>query len=326
VHPALALVFVVPIMPASHAIPSSQNIVCDLGAVDLGHSPGPRNLAEEVAQHFNVPEEQRSSSAAAAARILALYHAEEAPLHVFEHTMKLPVDLGMFFFGLCNAGVKLNSVGGITASVVFALIVGKTLGIAFFGLLAVRLGFGLPAGVTKVDLFAMSAVGGVGLTVALFVANEAFVDPGLQGQAKFGAVLSVLAAAVAWLLKVIPSKLFPATQMDSADMASMGGPMSMVPTPQAAAAVSNDLIEDCLADEILHVLWLQRRYIARGTELSARSIAKTPVSMEARSRCHSSHGGVGSTPNFSYNGPKLSYTSEQGLAPKISYTSEQGLP
>lgn len=286
VHPALALVFVVPLMPASHAVPA-QKSTCDLGACDLG----PRDKAEQVAQHFNVSEEQRSSAATIAAKILARYHAEEAPLHVFEHTMKLPVDLGMLFFGLCNAGVKLNSVGGLTGSVVFALLVGKTLGIAGFGLLAVRLGFGLPPGVTKVDLFAMSAVGGVGLTVALFVANEAFVDPGLQGQAKFGAVLSVLAALLAWLIKVIPAKLFPACQVDCLETAAIDG-VSMIPVAESKApgAVQSDLIEDCLADDILHVLWLQRRYAMRGERWSSRSAAKTPSSLEARSRCHSSHG------------------------------------
>jgi len=116
---------------------------------------------------------------------------EHAPLHVFEHSLKLPVDFGMFFFGLANAGVKLGSVGSITLAVVVALFIGKLAGISLMSLLATKMGFPLPPGVGLGDLLALSALGGVGLTVALFVSNEAFVQPELRGQAKMGAVLSV---------------------------------------------------------------------------------------------------------------------------------------
>jgi len=306
VHPALALVAVVPLMPASHAI-AAHGDAPDLGACDLGPSDsGTHGKAREVAQHFDVPQMHRSRSAAIAAKILATYHAEEAPLHVFEHSMKLPVDMGMFFFGLANAGVKLNNVGGITTSVIFALLVGKTLGIAFFGLLAVCLGFGLPAGVTTVDLFAMSAVGGVGLTVALFVANQAFVDPGLQGQAKFGAVLSVLGAVLAWAIKAAPSLCNKSHDKEAVMM--LEGAVSVKPTidlrPRSEA--NADLIEDCLVDDILHVMWLQRRYAARGSAWVIHSAAKTPTNAEAGGRCHSSGGLVApcATPLRSPHGPR----------------------
>ena len=46
------------------------------------------------------------------------------------------------------------------------------------------------------DLFTIGALGGVGLTVALFMANEAFIDPGLQGQAKLGAVSYLRTTAI----------------------------------------------------------------------------------------------------------------------------------
>merc|ERR1712039_230602 len=64
-------------------------------------------------------------------------------------------------------------------------------------LLGVCLGFPLPDGLDKADLLALSALGGIGLTVALFVSNEAFIEPELKGQAKMGAVLSVVAGAMA---------------------------------------------------------------------------------------------------------------------------------
>merc|ERR1712113_177821 len=94
-----------------------------------------------------------------------------------------------------------GSVGPLTASVFVALLFGKTIGIAGMSMLAVCLGFPLPDGLDKADLFALSALGGIGLTVALFVSNEAFIEPDLQGQAKMGAVLSVLAGALGWGLR-----------------------------------------------------------------------------------------------------------------------------
>jgi len=265
-------------MPASHAA-ASQGDLCDLGACDLG----PRSRAEEAAQHLNASQEHKRSSAELAAKLLAMHHADEAPLHVFEHTMKLPVDLGMFFFGLANAGARLDMVGGVTAAVVISLLIGKTLGITLFGLLAVQLGFGLPNGVTVLDLVAMSAVAGVGLTMALFMANEAFADPGLQGQAKVGAVLSVTAGGLAWAIKALPPRLCPGRLQE---VVSLKGALS--PTPGMAAraglGTSEDWIEECMVDDILHIVWLQRRYAARCTTFTMHSNAKTPTHSEAGGR------------------------------------------
>jgi NhaA family Na+:H+ antiporter len=75
---------------------------------------------------------------------------------------------------------------------------GKTLGIFTFGLLGVALGFSLPEGMRKSTLLVLSMIAGIGFTVALFIAGEAFADPVLQGQAKMGALLSIGIAALAW--------------------------------------------------------------------------------------------------------------------------------
>ena len=48
-----------------------------------------------------------------------------------------------------------------------------------------------------------SCVAGLGLTVALFVCGQAFVDPSLRAAAKMGAVFSVSAAVVAFAMKVV---------------------------------------------------------------------------------------------------------------------------
>ncbi len=157
-HPALALVFVVPFMP-------HQKIAPD-GTV------------------FDAPQKPNSPST----------------LQRFEHDWKLIVDLGLFLFGLCNAGVQFASVSAITAIVFLSLLLGKTLGISAFALAAQKLGFPLPTGVHLKELFVAALIGSLGLTVALFVAGEAFPNAPLQDAAKMGALATLLIAPLALLL------------------------------------------------------------------------------------------------------------------------------
>lgn len=121
-------------------------------------------------------------------------------LNRFEHFFKKPVDFGLLGFGVVNAGVEFSSVGVATWAVLFSLLVGKTCGISLFSVVAARLGFPLPTGMTYRTLFAAGMTAALGLTVALFVAGVAFVDPVQQGSAKMGALLSAMAAVFALLM------------------------------------------------------------------------------------------------------------------------------
>jgi NhaA family Na+:H+ antiporter len=152
-HPALALVAVVPFMP---------------------HSDHDEGLYAEDgdAKHYS------------------------DTLNQFEHAFKVPVDLGLFVFGLANAGVMLGSVGSATAAVLLALVVGKTIGIFVFSYAGHKLGFSLPEGMDAKSLAVVGLTASLGLTVALFVAGVAFTAPALQGAAKMGALLSAFAAPV----------------------------------------------------------------------------------------------------------------------------------
>lgn len=58
-------------------------------------------------------------------------------------------------------------------------------------------GIKLPAGVTYSDVVMVAFIASMGLTVALFVAGEAFTNPDLQGQAKMGALISGLVGPMA---------------------------------------------------------------------------------------------------------------------------------
>ncbi len=170
-HPALALAFVVPFIPGPAR---------DSGLFDVSGAPDGSAVEDDLLNH--------------------------SPLHVFEHQVKGFVDFGLFFFAFANAGVELAGIGAMTWIVLGSLVVGKTLGVTTLGLLSEALGFTLPVGMSRRDLVMAGFVAALGLTVALFVATAAYVDPGLQGQAKMGALLSggvgLLAVPVARLLGI----------------------------------------------------------------------------------------------------------------------------
>ncbi len=151
-HPALALVFIIPFLP--HALREDKHF-------------------------FEENVEDRS------------------PLAQYEHEWKVIVDFGLFMFGLANAGVELSAVGAATWLVLVSLLAGKCIGIFSLGALAELLGFPLPTGMSKKDLLVTGVIAGIGFTVALFVAGEAFTDPLIQGAAKMGAMLSIGAVFIA---------------------------------------------------------------------------------------------------------------------------------
>jgi Na+:H+ antiporter, NhaA family len=112
----------------------------------------------------------------------------------------------MPLFALANAGISFSeldvsssSARSVAGGIVAALVLGKILGIYFGSWLLVRAGFGdLPEGVTWRGVGLVGCLGGIGFTMAIFVAGLAFDDPQLLGAAKLGVlVASGLAGLVA---------------------------------------------------------------------------------------------------------------------------------
>ena len=157
-HPALAMVFVVPFMPGPKR---------DLGLY----------LSEELDEHES--------------------HAHHSTLEIFEHQTKPYVDFGLFFFAFANAGVPFAGVSNLTWIVFLSLLFGKSVGITAFSYIGSKLGFPLPHGMQGKHLLVTSMIAGVGLTVALFVSAQAYTDMAAQGAAKMGALLSGLIALLA---------------------------------------------------------------------------------------------------------------------------------
>lgn len=127
-------------------------------------------------------------------------------LNHIEHILKYPVEIILFFFGLCNAGVAFSSIGSPTWLVLAGLIVGKPFGVLLFGWIAARpLNLGLPEGMRIIDLFVIGCIAAIGFTVSLFIAAVAFDssvmlgDLSVQDAAKMGALFSFFAAPLAIL-------------------------------------------------------------------------------------------------------------------------------
>ena len=129
-----------------------------------------------------------------------LSQSERSPLTDFEHRFKLPVDVGLLFFGLTSAGVRFAEIGIPTWLVFFSLLLGKTGGIFIMSNIASLLGFPRPNRMGQKELFLSGVVSSLGLTVALFVADAAFFDIGTQNAAKMGALFSLSIAFFAILL------------------------------------------------------------------------------------------------------------------------------
>ena len=188
-HPALALVPIIPFLP------------------NMGHDEG---LYEEEGDGHE--------------------HFKHDTLNAFEHCFKKPVDFGLFGFGLANAGVEFSSIGHATWAVFLALLLGKTIGIFGFSWIGTLLGFKLPDGMDLRALLVTGVIGALGLTVSLFVAGVAFSDVALQGSAKMGALLSVVAAPVAIILgRCLLAK--PAPQSEGAKIYAFPGAIGIEKQP-----------------------------------------------------------------------------------------------
>jgi NhaA family Na+:H+ antiporter len=180
VHATIAGVVLGLLTPAQRLVPGA---VARHWAGDLADEPGPAELDAIT---------RLARSAVSPAERL------EHLLHPWTSFLIVPL------FALANAGVELRGdsfagqgVARVTAGIVLGLVAGKTLGITAAAWLAVRTGLGrLPEGATWPMVAGIAGLGGIGFTVALFIAELAFTPGPLQDAAKIG-VLSASALAAA---------------------------------------------------------------------------------------------------------------------------------
>ena len=137
-----------------------------------------------------------------------------SPLQDLEDTLHPLVNyLIIPLFAFANAGISLSGIAfsslfqGISLSVWVALVAGKFIGIMLFSYLPVALGWvKRPDIVTWPMIAGVSALGGIGFTVSLFIANLSFpldteVNALLLNQAKLGILAgSLLSGVIGYLI------------------------------------------------------------------------------------------------------------------------------
>jgi NhaA family Na+:H+ antiporter len=140
----------------------------------------------------------------------ALHHLEraveqvQAPLLRIEHNLNKLVAFGIMpLFAFANAGVRMNSAmfaslsWPVVLGVAVGLVVGKVIGIFTASKVAVMAGVAtLPANVGWRGTLGVSALGGIGFTMSLFVATLAFGSGALLDSAKIGILAASIVAGV----------------------------------------------------------------------------------------------------------------------------------
>lgn len=138
---------------------------------------------------------------------LGLFEPREAlradTLNRFEQWWATPVQFVLLLFGFANAGVPLAQIGPGTYYVLAALLLGKPIGILLFSGGARLIGARLPAGLQIRDLLVVGTAAAIGFTVSLFFATAAFPAGAALAETKMGALLSFVAAPLAFVMSRI---------------------------------------------------------------------------------------------------------------------------
>ena len=130
-------------------------------------------------------------------------------------------------FALANAGVVLSlgvfeTHGSLMLAIILGLVIGKPVGIVLAAWLAVRFGIAVkPAAYSWRQLCGAGVLAGIGFTMSLFIAGEAFPDPADYAAAKIAIFLASLIAGVVGAVI-----LWPRNTVDRRPRLAEGAPLS----------------------------------------------------------------------------------------------------
>ncbi|MDH6535285.1 Na+/H+ antiporter NhaA [Parabacteroides sp. 52] len=190
IHPTIAgvlIAFMVPARPVINLNHFTQNMKGHLDMLDFTEVRHSRNAAVLTTTQIHV----LNSIHSLADRTISPLQSIADKLHPLVNYLILPL------FAFVNAGVTFGDIPmasllNVPLAVFLGLFLGKSLGIFSFSYLFVRYRWAnMPLGMTKKSLFGVSMLGGIGFTVALFIANLSFdvTTPSgtdLLNQAKLG--------------------------------------------------------------------------------------------------------------------------------------------
>ena len=174
------------------------------------------------------------------------------PATRLEHRLYPWVYFGILpLFALTNADVSFLGVdvGAMLSSpvlygVLLGLLVGKPLGIMLFSMAVVKSKLAsLPENVNWFHMLGASILGGVGFTMAIFVANLAFPDEGLVATAKLGILAaSLLAGVLGFVLLLLQAKA--AQKRGVAYLSSSADDITRQTAGDEAAREAEELLRD----------------------------------------------------------------------------------
>ena len=208
VHATVAGILLAVAIPArskiseSEFVSSTDSILGELHATHTAKMPPIEHFEEEDFQ--------------AAVRTIEINCEEvRSPLHRLEHALHPWVAFAIMpVFALANAGILINAEltegfsNPLTWGIILGLVVGKPVGIVLFTVIAsvTRLAR-KPAAYSWVQLIGATFLGGIGFTMAIFIANLAFAGSTFLPQAKLAILCaSLLAGILGYLLLRFTSK------------------------------------------------------------------------------------------------------------------------
>lgn len=193
IHPTIAGVIIGLMVPVKSWFGRDKFLAVARSALDDFQERAARTDYDEreLVEPLNLLAQARREALSPAKRI-------ESALHPWVAFVIMPL------FALANAGVhiaglSLDQAGAMTAlaGIILGLAAGKTLGIVGFSWIATKLRLStLPPGVTWRSLFVLGAAGGIGFTMAIFIAELAFTDPGLRSTGKLAVLIGTGLSAV----------------------------------------------------------------------------------------------------------------------------------
>lgn len=126
-----------------------------------------------------------------------------------EHALQKPVTFVILpLFALANTAIPIqNSLVSVISDpvsigIIAGLVIGKPLGIVSFSIMAAKLGIAsISKSIRTKQLIGAGILGGIGFTMAIFVANLAYADPALIDTSKIAILMaSTSAASLGYLL------------------------------------------------------------------------------------------------------------------------------
>ncbi len=115
----------------------------------------------------------------------------------FEVSWRYPAQIGLFFFGLVNAGVAFHALEPGTWGLPMAVLVGKPLGVLMGAGIALAAGLDLPFRLGWRELVVVGFIAAIGFSIGLFFCT-ALLPPGqLHSETSMGVLLSVAGAPLA---------------------------------------------------------------------------------------------------------------------------------